>query len=209
MGFFESGGDIAFTLATGVFAPPRVRGQTPCLTWSMGFSLPERWANGSRVFLDYLREEWPPQGHYADPGGEPARHPGAIPPRILEHAARTLGHIRWTPSMVREFAGRYLTEPKAHVFFDPPARPLAPARFALAAKRRGIALDARSRFAFSGTIFFMNGEAQTLEAAARPAAMGLADRRRVEAGCAAPDSFWQAAHGWYLQGFVVLEGEQT
>lgn len=194
-----------------LYLPPGVAhhgvAQTPCLTWSIGFRSPSdgEWVTG---FLDYLREELAPQGHYGDPGGKPARHPGAIPQRILDHAAQTLEHIRWTPAMVREFAGRYLTEPKAHVFFDPPSRPLAPAAFIAAAKRRGIALDAKSRFAFSGTIFFMNGEAQGIEADARPAARGLADRRRHEAGRAAPDSFWRAAHGWYLQGFVVLEGER-
>ncbi len=212
LGRFEPEHEWELEAGDMLYLPPGVAhhgvAQTPCLTWSVGFRAPSdgEWVTG---FLDYLREAPAPGGHYADPGGAPARHPGAIPPRMLDHAARTLGRIRWTPSMVREFTGRYLTEPKAHVFFDPPARPLAPARFAAAARRRGIELDGRSRFAFSGAVFFMNGEAQALDTGARPAATRLADRRRIEAGSAAPDSFWDAAYGWYLQGFVVLGGGPT
>ena len=41
----------------------------------------------------------------------------------------------------RDFLGSYLTEPKAHVFFDPPEKPLGEKRFATALARRGIRLE--------------------------------------------------------------------
>ena len=195
-----------------LYLPPGIAhhgvAQTECLTWSVGFRAPTD-AELLAGFLDYLRDGPAPAGQYADPGAPAARHPGAIPPRLVAHAARVASAVRWSSGQVREFAGRFLTEPKAHVYFTPPARPLARARFAAAAARRGLALDPKSRFAFSGTMFFANGERVTLVPAARAAARRLADRRRLAAPVKAPGAFWDAAHRWYLQGFVSLEGEPT
>lgn len=192
-----------------LYLPPGVAhhgvAETECLTWSIGFRSPSdsEWVTG---FLDYLRESLAPVGHYADPGSRPAKHAGEIPPRLLAHARKALANIRWDGATVREFAGRFLTEPKAHVYFDAPRRALTRAHFVAAARRHGIALDSKSRFAFSGTIFFVNGEAEPLPAAARTKARQLADLRRLEPGTDAPPAFWEAAHRWYLQGFVLLEG---
>lgn len=192
-----------------LYLPPGVAhhgvAETECLTWSIGFRAPSD-AELATGFLDYLREALAPEGQYADPGSVASSAPGAIPSRLLSHAAQVLSRIRWSPAQVREFTGRYLTEPKAHVFFDPPPRPLTRARFAALGARQGIALDPKSRFAFSGTIFFMNGEVQDLPAAARRAARRLADRRRLDAPVDAPQAFWEQAHRWYQEGFVSLQG---
>ena len=53
----------------------------------------------------------------------------------------------------------------------------------------------------------MNGETAAVPAAARPVARSLADRRRLAPPVKAPAAFWEAAHAWYLQGFVHLGGE--
>ena len=172
-----------------------------CLTWSIGFRAPSD-AELAGGFLDYLRDGIEASGHYGDPGAEATRHPGAVPERLLAHATRTVGGIRWTRAQVREFTGRFLTEPKAHVYFSPPTRPLGPQAFARAAARAGLALDPKSRLAFSGTMFFMNGEAVAVPRAARAWARRLADRRRLAGPVAAPPEFWELAHGWYLQGFL-------
>jgi 50S ribosomal protein L16 3-hydroxylase len=176
-----------------------------CLTWSIGFRAP---ADGELVagFLDYLSEQPARAGHYADPGAAPVTHAGEIPPRLVDHAARALASIRWTKSQVRDFAGRFLTGPKAHVFFSPPRRPLSPARFAREVQAGGLALDPKSRLAFSGTMFFMNGEPERLPPAAIPMARRLADARRIAGPLRAPAAFVATAHGWYLQGFVTPGG---
>ncbi|HXN16557.1 MAG TPA: winged helix domain-containing protein, partial [Usitatibacter sp.] len=75
-------------------------------------------------------------------------------------------------------------------------------RFAERSRSQGLALDLRSRLTFSGTIFFMNGEATAVPAAARIRLRELADRRRLAAPVEAPASFWDVAHAWYLQGFL-------
>jgi len=195
-----------------LYLPPGVAhhgvAESECLTWSIGFRAP---TDGELAagFLDYLQDACLPVGQYGDAGSGAARHPGALPRALVDHAARALGRIRWSSAQVREFTGRYLTEPKAHVFFTPPARPLALAAFAERASKRGIALDPRSRLAFSGTMFFLNGESVAVPAAARARMRCLADRRCLAAHVDAPVAFWDCAHSWYLRGFVVLEGEKT
>jgi 50S ribosomal protein L16 3-hydroxylase len=122
--------------------------------------------------------------------------------------AKTLEAIRWTSAEVREFTGRFLSDPKAQVFFTPPRKPLTRRQFAERAGRGGAALDPRSRLLFSGTMFFMNGEAIEVASAARPALRRFADRRALAAPVDAPEAFWDTVHAWYLEGFVQLEEEQ-
>src|SRR4051812_13300356 len=109
-----------------LYLPPGVAhygvAETESLTWSIGFRAPSD-AELARNLLDSLHDDIDLEGHYADPGSRPARHPGEIPERMLIHAARVASRIRWSPGRVREFTGRLLTEPKPHVFFDPPRRP--------------------------------------------------------------------------------------
>jgi 50S ribosomal protein L16 3-hydroxylase len=194
-----------------LYLPPGVAhdgiAETECLTWSIGFRAP-----GDRelvaAFLDFLHERLDPRGRYADPGSAPARHPGEVPPALEAHVARALAAIRWSASDVREFAGRFLSEPKQHVYFTPPPRPLAPARFAAAAAREGLALDPRARLLFSGTMFFLNGERIEVPREAREAMKRLADERRLAAPVRAGAALWKTLHGWYLEGLVALEREE-
>jgi 50S ribosomal protein L16 3-hydroxylase len=194
-----------------LYLPPGVPhhgvAESECLTWSIGFRAPAD-AELAAGFLDYLRDDLELPGQYGDAGAGAALHPGEVPAGMLRHAAATLGQIRWTNARVRELTGRFLTEPKAHVYFAPPRRPLTRAAFARAAARSGLALDPKSRLAFSGTMFFMNGEAAAVPAAARSWMRRLADRRRLAGPIAAPAGFWDATHAWYLQGFLAPGGEE-
>lgn len=190
-----------------LYLPPGVAhygvAETECLTWSIGFRAPsdDELAKG---FLDHLRDAVTLDGHYGDAGAAPSRHPGEIPAQMIGHAERALARIRWGRGEVREFAGRFLSEPKAHVFFTPPRRPLARAEFARRAARSGIALDAKSRLLFSGTIFFINGERAPVAPAARTGLRQLADRRALPGPLEQPREFWEAAHEWYLRGYLAL-----
>jgi 50S ribosomal protein L16 3-hydroxylase len=193
-----------------LYLPPGVAhegvAESECLTWSVGLRAPTD-AELVAAFLDYLRDRTSPPGQYRDAGAKPARHPGAIPRELVDHAARAMRAVRWSERELREFTGRFLTEPKGHVWFTPPARPLSRTAFARLAARRGLALDRGSRLAFSGTMFFLNGEAVPVAARARAMARRLADRRRLAAPVEAPADFWDAAHDWYRRGCLAIEGE--
>jgi 50S ribosomal protein L16 3-hydroxylase len=205
--------DAEWVLEAGdmLYLPPGIAhygvAQSECLTWSIGFRAPtdKELAHG---FLAFLDERLDPSGQYADPAAPPAEHPGEIPPRMIEHAERALRAIRWTPAQVREFAGRFLTEPKAQVFFVPPRKPRSRAQFARRGAKAGLALDPRSRLLFSGTMFFLNGEECDVPSIAHAGMRRLADERRLSGPVTAPVSFWNLAHEWYLQGFLHL-GEET
>jgi 50S ribosomal protein L16 3-hydroxylase len=193
-----------------LYLPPGVAhdgvAETECLTWSIGFRAPSD-AEIAQGFLDDLRDTLALEGHYGDRGMRAVSHPGEIPATLVRHFADTVRRIRWSDAQVRAFAGRMLSEPKAHVFFEPPARPLAPAAFAARCRRSGLALDARSRLLFSGTMFFLNGEALDVPPEARAALRRLADARRLPAGFEAPAAFWRIAHAAYARGFVVPKEE--
>jgi 50S ribosomal protein L16 3-hydroxylase len=195
-----------------LYLPPNVShhgvAETECLTWSIGFRAP---ANDeiAKGFLDFLHDTIDVDGQYRDPGARPAAHAGEIPAALVEHVGRTLASIRWNRGDVREFAGRFLSEPKAHVFFEPPPRPLPLARFVDRAARGGLALDPRSRLLFSGSMFFINGEPVTIPGTAVRVLRQLADRRHLQGPIRAPRHFWERVHAWYAQGFVhVGENEE-
>jgi 50S ribosomal protein L16 3-hydroxylase len=190
-----------------LYLPPGVAhngiAESECLTWSIGFRAPSD-HDLTTAFLDFLRDRLAPEGEYRDPGEIPAEHPGEIPPVLAGHVAKTLDAIRWTPSDAREFTGRFLSEPKAHVFFTPPRKPLSRRQFEQRAAKTGVALDSRSRLLFSGTMFFLNGELVEIPAAVRATARRFADRRALPGPVEAPAAFWDLAHAWYLEGFVQL-----
>jgi 50S ribosomal protein L16 3-hydroxylase len=193
-----------------LYLPPHVAhhgvAESECLTWSIGFRAP---SNDELVqgFLDHLRDTLEVDGRYRDAGMQAARHSGKLPAAFVAHAERTMESIAWTRKDVRDFAGRFLSEPKAHVFFDPPPRPLTPAAFTRRAAASGLVLDRRSRFFFSGSMFYMNGEA--VRAGDGAAALrALADARRIPGPVRAPHAFWQLVHRWYAQGFLHARAEE-
>lgn len=191
-----------------LYLPPGIAhhgvAETECLTWSIGFRAP---ADREIVaaFLDYLHEHIEPRGQYRDPGAAPARHPAEIPAALVAHAARALRSIRWTARDVREFAGCFLSEPKAHVYFKPPRRPLARAEFERRAARSGLALDRKARLLTSTGRFFLNGEAVEVPRGARALLRRLADERTLAGPIEGPRAFWDVAHAWYLGGYVHRE----
>ena len=193
-----------------LYLPPGIAhdgiAETECLTWSVGFRAP---SDRELVagFLDFLHERLEPPGRYGDAGAVPALHPGEVPPKLAAHAERALRAIRWTRADVLEFTGRFLSEPKSHVYFRPPARPLAAGRFAARAARLGLGLDPRARLLFSGTMFFLNGERVPVPAGARALVRRLADARSLAAPIDAGAPFWELVHAWYLEGLVACEGE--
>ena len=191
-----------------LYLPPGIAhegvAESECLTWSIGFRAPsdEELAAG---FLDYLHEQVKAKGRYGDPASKPARHPGEVPASLVRHADAALRRaLRWNAADVRDFAGRYLSEPKQNAFFRPPPRALSRAAFERRAAREGLTLDPRARLLFSGTMLYMNGEAEPMAALAAPGLRRFADERRLAGPLRQPRAFWDAAHAWYLQGFVHM-----
>jgi 50S ribosomal protein L16 3-hydroxylase len=149
-----------------------------CVTCSIGFRAP-----GYQELLEpslaHFAEGASLPGRYGDAGQPVARHPGELPARMVGHVHRALTHRRPSAADTAHFLLGHLTEPKAHVVFDPPARPLGDAAFARAVARRGVVLDRRTRLLYRGTAAGINGEVMPLPAVLARTVRALADARRL------------------------------
>src|SRR5262245_45571831 len=154
---------------------------TDCITISIGFRAPSAAELATR-FLEFLQERLELDGQYEDPDLVLQHHPAAIAPAMIRKAQHILEGIRWTGSDVAAFLGCYLTEPKAHVVFSRPARPLPLRGFSAALSRRGLRLAPATRMLFHGSRVFVNGEESTFNGRATPALADLADRRELGPG---------------------------
>jgi len=172
-----------------------------CVTCSIGFRAPGAQELG-QAFLDHLRDTIELPGMYRDPDLGLQRAPGAIGSAMSAQVMTMLGRIRWNHRDVERFLGRYLTEPKPHVFFDRPRAPLTRARFLERARRDGVSLALKSRMLFDRDHLYLNGEMRTLGARATQVLRQLANK-----GALAPKSRFGAEvadllYEWYRAGYV-------
>lgn len=172
----------------------------PCMTWSVGFRSPYA-QEVLGQFLTYLQDQLCAEGLYCDPGLTRQRHSGEIPADLITWAEDALNNIRWDKKTVADFMGRYLSEPKAHVFFEPPKRALAIAQFAEKIRAQGIKLDPRSQLLFHGRRYFINGEVFAPPTGSSQLFQKLADHRQLPP--TEPDTKTLALlYDWYTAGYV-------
>jgi 50S ribosomal protein L16 3-hydroxylase len=176
---------------------------TDCITISIGFRAPDARELGAR-FLEFLQDRLKLEGRYEDRDLAPQARPAAIAPAMVRKIRRMLRGIRWDAGDIAEFLGCYLTEPKAHVVFPRPARPLGERSFAGAAPRRGLRLAPATRMLFRGDTLYINGESRSLERRSARALTALADRRELAAGTRLERQALPALYEWYRAGYIVL-----
>lgn len=181
---------------------------TDCITISVGFRAPGAAEIASR-FLDYLQDTLAPEGRYADPGLRPVVHPAAIGNDMLRKISGMVRAVRWNDRDVTDFAGRYLTEPKPHVVFDRPARPLARGAFARRVATAGVKLALNTTLLFQGHTFFINGDAHRAPRGAARLLRRLADDRALPPPVAADDATLDLLHEWYVAGYLAPGAEHA
>ncbi len=96
-----------------------------CMTYSIGFRTPA-YQELAEQFLVYLQDRIEIDGMYADPDLKPQKHPAEISDDMLQQVGRAIRKVQWDEEDVANFLGSYLSEPKPHIFFDQPAKPLTP-----------------------------------------------------------------------------------
>ncbi|MCQ9376114.1 cupin domain-containing protein [Methyloversatilis sp. XJ19-13] len=171
-----------------------------CTTYSIGFRAPSAQELGT-AFLDHLRDRLCLDGMYADPDLALQDDPARLPPAMIDHVADMLGAIRWSRSDVEQFLGSYLSEPKQHVFFDPPDDTLSLKRFAQKVSKHGVRLDTRTQLLRSGRHVWINGEAVDVPQGSTETLAALARDRLL---AVVPDHAGTLAllHDWYGDGFL-------
>lgn len=173
---------------------------TDCMTWSIGFRAPTAQELATE-FLVYLQDSICMDGIYADPDLAYSKQPGRIPTLMARRLKEMIRAIRWTDRDMNDFIGRYLSEPKPTVFFDPPSRPATFARFHKLACERGLVLDSRSRLLYLEGIFFMNGERLEAERGFHRDLGRLADQRNLPPA-SHDEVFTSLLYEWYRAGYL-------
>ncbi len=149
-----------------------------CTTYSIGFRAAAH-TELAQQFLDYLRDRVDLPGRYADPDAKPSAEPARVATTMQRRAAATLSGIRWNRATVARFLGTALSEPKADVFFQPPAVPLTRAVFVAKSRARGLHLDRRTLWLYDDDAIYVNGEAHAWPVGDRAVLKTLANDRAL------------------------------
>ena len=175
-----------------------------CYTYSIGFRAPSHRELMSQ-FLIFLEDRLDGGGRYGDPDLSPPTDPARLDAGMIAKVARILGDIRWTRRDVAEFLGGYLTEPKPHVLFAPPRKPLSAIAFRSAARRRGVELALASRMLYGSAMLFINGDTNKIDQAKATPLRRLAAARRLP-GRQIPlrGLVTDMLYGWYRAGYIYL-----
>ncbi len=188
-----------------LYLPPRCAHDgvalTECVTFSVGFRAPGARELGAR-FLEYLADHLALDGIYADPDLAPARFPARIDAAMTRRIRDMLEAIRWRDRDVHGFLGEYLTEPKPHVVFQRPARPLTGRAFATAVRRHGVRLAPATQMLYRSPCLFINGERIAPGAVAFRGLARLADARSL-APRAIPARALPCLYPWYRAGYII------
>ncbi len=201
--------DAAWELDPGdmLYLPPQLAHNgvalTDCMTWSVGFRAPKVEEIVGQ-FLTYLQDQLDLPGIYSDPDLKPQKHVAEIPDSMVEWAEHSIkAAMQWKKADIVDFLGRYLSEPKPHVYFDPPIRPKSLATFTRIIQEKGLALDSRSQMLFRGGAFFMNGEHIETSPAMHSVLKALADQRYLLPDkCAAGPEMTALLYLWYQAGYL-------
>jgi len=175
-----------------------------CTTYSIGFRSPTAQELGVS-FLEWLQERIQLEGMYADPELALQDNSAEIGPAMIDQVERMLAGIRWTRRDIADFLGTYLTEPKAHVFFESPEAPLTQKAFTRALGNKGCTLDARTLLLWSEAGFHLNGEPLCPDEADIPTLSALAHQRRLDANAVLSPALVEQFYQWYEDGFIHLQ----
>lgn len=167
------------------------------MTYSIGFRAPSA-TELAGEFLGFLQDNIELDGRYADADVVPARRPAELDAAMCRRVASLLNGIRWDENTVTDFLGCMLSEPKPHVFFDGPKRPLTRGVFEKRVLESGLRLDLKTQLYFNGGRFYYNGEAFDADGEEADLLMELADRR-----CLPPASYCSSLLDWFYEGYCL------
>lgn len=172
-----------------------------CMTYSIGFRTP--WYQElAEQFLIYLQDRIEIDGTYADPGLALQKHPSEIGDDMLQQVVKAIRKVRWDNEDVANFLGCYLSEPKPHIFFDAPVRPLSAEKFAQAVQQQGVMLNLKTQMLCRDATVFVNGEAFPVGPTTYRCLRELADSRELPAATKLPREAAALLYEWYLDGYL-------
>ena len=178
-----------------------------CMTYSIGFRTPA-YQELAEQFLVYLQDRICVDGMYADPDLKTQTHPSEIGTPMLQQVAQAIRKVQWDDEDVANFLGSYLSEPKPHIFFDAPDKPLSATRFAQALLTRGITLDLKTQMLCHDSTVFINGDSHPVGKGSYRALRELADSRELPAGNKLTQEALELLYEFYLDGYLDLTAKR-
>lgn len=184
-----------------------------CMTYSIGFRAPKH-RELATEFLGYLQDKLQQDenllpGIYQDADLTLQKHAAEISRNMIRKVSHTFNQIQWSDDMVADFLGRYLSEPKPDVLFDPNKK-INTMQFHKKIMQHGVVLDLKSQMLFSGETFYLNGEVISTDPTQTALMQKLADNRQIDAESLADslnESSLTQLHSWYLSGYIQIGGD--
>jgi 50S ribosomal protein L16 3-hydroxylase len=172
-----------------------------CMTYSIGFRTPS-YQELAEQFLVYMQDRVCVDGMYADPDLKEQRHPSELGADMLHQVGSAIARVRWSETEVAEFLGCYLSEPKPHIFFTPPARALPLDRFAERVLKSGARLDLKTQMLCWNNTVFVNGTAHRVKPRTYRELRALADDGLLPPGAALSSAAMELLYQCYLGGYI-------
>ena len=176
-----------------------------CMTYSVGFRTPSYQELGEQ-FLVYLQDNLCLDGMYADPDLKAQSHPSEISADMLRQVEHAINQIKWGKPDIAKFLGCYLSEPKPHIFFEPPNKPWTLKRFQQAIQKSGITLDLKTQILCHDDSVFINGEVHCVDKVCYRIIRTLADERHLNATDNPPQAALELFYQWYTDGYILPIG---
>lgn len=174
-----------------------------CMTYSIGFRTPA-YQELAEQFLVYLQDRVVVDGHYADTDLKTQTHPAEISNTMLQKIAKAIRSIQWDDEDVANFLGSYLSEPKPHIFFEAPRKPLSQTKFRQGIEIHGITLHLKTQMLCHGTTVFINGDSYPIAKKGFTILRELADTRCLPKEVALTPEVEQLLYEFYLDGYLDL-----
>ncbi len=172
-----------------------------CMTYSIGFRAPSC-QELAEQFMVYMQDRVSLEGMYADPDLKPQQHPSEISSAMLQQVEKIIRQVQWGKSDIAEFIGCYLSEPKPHIFFEPPTKSLSRASFEKALHTRGVTLSLKSQMLCHKHTVFINGMAHAVNGEAYAVLRVLADTRRLDPDVQLVSEAEDLLCQWYADGYI-------
>lgn len=173
-----------------------------CMTYSIGFRTPSYQELGEQ-FLVYLQDTICLSGMYADPDLKQQKHPSEVSSDMLQQVENVIKKIKWDKSDIAQFLGSYLSEPKPHIFFEPPEHPLSRKRFEKETQNSGTTLSLATQILCHHNTVFINGEACSVDKDSYESLRTLADNRQLGPMASLSASTLDLLYQWYTDGYLI------
>jgi len=175
--------------------------ENDCMTYSIGFRAPSH-QELIEQFLIHLQDHTKAEGRYADLDLQLQQHSSQISLSMKQQTHDILKKIQWNEKTIEDFLGRYLSEPKSHVFFDPPDNPITQHQFKKHLQKNGITLSLKSRMLTGNNRIFMNGDSYTISDDAFQMLRNLADHHMLSAPLLIDEETEVLLYQWYIDGYL-------